>query len=887
MYSDHFFDTTHLLPAPTLAQLKQALHIVPPGASLAVLQKYRKLLIAGGLMLNTGVVSKLICGFIAAGELSSGLRLMKQAVRDMTRFNRALPAPSPSSDVEAVTRPIDVVRTFDRPLASLQRRKETDWVVLYSNVAIAAGYVSVALLSSRTRALVAESRYVDVPRTFDLFEQHSLKPTGAVYDDVVLSLLKNGDLVNANEVLLEKAGIGHGTTTTTCLALLDGMRQFGGNKFMEAKILLDRKVHVNKGETTEVPGRYLHENVVVLNRMMSIRIERRDIDAALELLDFYDLETLPFDLALPVAQPPPADPAPAGLDRSVRPRPDIATFTILVGLSVSLHRFDCALDLFTQSQDLQLGLNEHLVGALVRAITASGDIELAKEFFFGLSAGRARLPNRPLDKIPPFTPTSLVFEALWRGVLRSEGLAGANAVLSKVAEADRFRRSPYASITVTDNMVLSLLEYLTAVSTRTSAVAVNKMCASLIVNINYLTKGGRKPSIEDLNYLLESAWVKERFKSVSKLNYLSRRMEQRPVNPPLALDAPASLSAEPALPLVVPKSGRASPSALSRIQASLASRGVKDNIRTTTLVLRNTEAFQSIDSRWEYLQREVIDRGFKPNYHHFAYIIRAYLLEGDTDGARQVLGRAEQLGCEPHVSWYSILIGGYDRMGKQNLVRQVYAEFTARGMRPDRIMFNTLALGYARRGDVEGVATIIFQMGRSLDFSEQELSDDVILIGLRYRALIQSAQLLAAQLLMRDKLKEGIVFDLALIKILHTTGRWLRNKTNAAKRGGGGRLFMSGEREMDKIIRYHAANLHAARKAHKSSLPSFAKVQLEKMDSFWAARRVGRHRGRSEVGPDGGAMVERTRTMSTVKVRGTPVGTRKRSDRGRRREQSQ
>ena len=881
------FYSVHLLPHPTVSQIKYALRNIPQDAPFELLQKYRKLIIGAGLMKDEEVISDLVCGFVGVGEYSSGLRFMKEAVRVIVKS-------STESDPK-------LSLIFHAPVVALLRKEKFVWVTLFTNVAIVNGTLDTPLLGYRIRSLVQLKRYRDIPYTFDQFQLHRLIPTGNIYDDVVLSLLLNGDLSNAQKVLAEKSDRGFKTTVLTCLALLEGMRQFGGNKAMETKILSDRAMAISEVEGLSTPERIeqqrsqLKGNVVVLNRIMSIRVERGDLDGALKVLDYFNTQNLPFDLALPLVIPPPRR-LPSSDPPIIKPSLDLASFTILIGLSSKFRRLDCALDLFQQSQELRLGTNDYLLAAVIKSLVIAGEVELAKKFFLDLADGTARLPNRPLDKIKPFKPTNRLFEALWWGILRSEGLEGANLILSKFAYYDALpstRLSLFSNITVTDHLVSDLVQYLTKVRNRSSAASTTKMCAELIVRVSKFTKGDRKPSIGDLNALLDVAWQKERFRNSSNERYFARRMEKRPIVLPSSTTAPASslpLSADSPPPLA--PSPSPTPTAVFRIKASLDSRGVKGNIETTELVLRNDRAFQSIESRWEYLQREVIDRGMRPTHLHFAYIIRAYIELGDIFGAKEVLVRAKEAGCDPHVSWYSILIGGCHRLGKPQLARETLDEMRYIGVRPDRLLYNTLALGFARRGNLDGVIAVQRQAQQYLNDSplseSTNLDLDLVYITLRYRALVVASKLFQAQLYIKKVLSTGLVPDLALLKVLQTTGRYLRNKVNAASRrggGSGGRLFESPASRIygaEKIIHYHANNLRDARRLYSKSLKGKGNEELRKFDEFGSGRRK-LVASRVEVplvaeGEQEG-VVYPLKKMTTVKVRGT--SSRKRVRRGR------
>jgi pentatricopeptide repeat protein len=789
------WSTAFTHPPTTRSELLRLLHNVPPSASQAQILSLRRIIFGMGRLDDSAAMGALGRAAVACGLERVGLRLLKESSAAMVRAGRA---------------PQSIAWMFEGVIQQLGNRGRWGWVVSYSSAAMAANALSPTILRSRMRALYEEKRYAETVGAFELYRGMGVEPDGDAYDEVVGAHLLNGNLPAAQEALGAKASKGFGTTVRTCLALLDGMGAFGGNRVMEEKLLNDP---VSK--STLKAQQALRQDPRLLNRIISVRAARGDTTDALAILfDHFNLKSLPFSLALPdLAAPFSLHTIRAG-PRSPywRPSPDIATFTILIGISLRRRRLDSAISLFMQSQEYGLGLNEHLVAALVRTLLVRGDVAGAEQLVFDLPSGAAKLVWRDYSLVA-FEPTALVFEVLIGGVLREKGLQGLSALLNRMVQSRK------SGVEVTEGTVAALVSYLTKHTAGSSKTSTN-----FVVRMQTLTNGLRKPTIKNLNALLELVWRRERFSGAFKGNRRSRTDLARAQLVDIASDDPILRS-----PHVVP-------SAMARIQRSLSDRSITPDRQTSQQVLRNDAHNRSINSMWDLVQTQLVDRGMKPSYHHFTIIMRAYIQLGDTSGARATIQRAVELGVERHVSMYSVLIGGAAKLGQMEVVRSAYAEMQVSGLVPDLTLYAALAMVCARRRDVAGVESIISDASTLLSPPLSPI--DPIFVSILYRALVSSNRLFAAQLLIRRKLAAGLIPDTILIKALARTGKWWRRKTGRVRRGDLSPV-------QRKTGEYYQRNYKRARKAFRRANPREGVGALKRMEGILSKGRKGR-RGRGE-----------------------------------------
>lgn len=806
-------------PPALRSELLRLLDRIPrEGITEAQFRVYRRLLFKMNRLDDSAPVRRLAGIALSCNLEGPGLRLLKESSRLMHRNGR------PRASIAWM---------LEEPIAKLERRKKWAWVVSYSNAAVLVDAVSETILRLRMRALYEAKRFPEIVETFELYERCGIEPDGTAYDELVAAYLLTSELGKAQEVLAEKAKRGFGTTVQTCLALLDGMWAYGGNRVMEDRVL-EEEVSGKRLSTRKA----LRQDVRILNRIMSARAARGEVSDALEVLhEHFDLASLPDLLAIPhtlattPSSPPPPSPPPTVSPPSPkpyywRPVPDIATFTILVGVSLRRGRIDSAFSLFIQSQKLDLGLDEHLVAALVRTLLAYGDVTVAEQVVFDLPRGLAKVPwaQFTCDK---FEPTAMIYEILLGGVLRQKGLQGASELLNRMVKQQRV-------VDVTEGMVAALVSSLTRERDDKLSTSVN-----FVVRIQALTNGQRKPTIRNLNAILELAWRRERFRGAWGSSRRFRNLGRSPKTLPTPVDDPVSPPSPTPTPTPTsedvdpPPPPPPIPTSMSRIRRSLDHRGMLHDRETLQQILRNDQAFDSINSMWDYLQTQLVERGMRPTYHHFTIIMRAYIKLGDVVGARNVIRRAGEMGLEPHVALYSVLIGGAARLGKVEEARLAYRELREKGIKPDRQLYAALAMSCLRRRDLEGVESIIAEAGRRLDPPLDPV--DPVFVAILYRALVTRARFFHAQVLIRKKFRAGLVPDAAIVRSLVRTRRWLRWKS---KRWHGSDWTSL----TTKAVRYLRMNLARAKKLFNKANPRTGLKELTALEAVWAANRVTKGR---------------------------------------------
>ncbi|KAL8289988.1 hypothetical protein RQP46_002927 [Phenoliferia psychrophenolica] len=752
-----------------------------------------------GLLADVGTANTLVFAALSRGFLSLGRQFLRTVLVEMKAADR--PAAS-------------LVAAIEAPMRSLQSWGRWLFVRKLSDLAFAQRVVSHDILRLRMRALYEVGRYPDVVRTFALFAKTGLEPDDRVLDELVCAHLKTGDLAAAHAVLAQKEVRGFPTTERTVLAILDGMRELGGNVSMEHTIL------ANSTPGQLIDKSALRQNVNVLNRIMSIRADRESLQHALRVLEYFNLAALPrplpvaavslssphtkpYQLHIPYDSHPPSHSPPAA---HWRPMPDAATFAILMSIALRRQFPTVSIELFIESQALGLGMHEALVTQLVVSVLVHAGVADAERFVFDLAKGTARLPGVKGYTLRPFEPTPLVYEVLLSGVLHQSGLRGANALLARMSDATKHK------VEVSEGLVASLAKYL-AQDTRGSDPLAR--AADFVAEMNVRTAGVRKPTIANLNELIKSVWRRERFRS-------ARRFAKKPREHSVATV------------------GR-----MRRVRQSLTDREVPNDSGTVQQLLR-TSALDSPEFMWEYINTQVVDRGAKPTRHHMTVIMRAYVKAGDLAGARATFRRALDLGVERHVAFYSVLIGGCARLGTREDVAAVVREMRQEHVVPDRSLYAALAFAACRRRAPKALADVL----REARTTVPRIKIDPVFVMLEYRALIVAGHRLRAQVLVRRRLAMGLIPDQAVSAVLRRSARYTNRKENRMK---------TCSRVELKARRLLRSNITAVRRLNDRATQLGGMKDLEQLETFLALvedRRKGSKKGRRDVGLESAATGE-------------------------------
>lgn len=830
----------------------------PSRQDFLTLRKHAKRL---NVLDDVAFLSRFVLGANRAGYEDVGVRFFRQALKLLVVAKSDPPL-------------ADLQRVAESLLADLITRKRWMAALQISNALLAQNVSTPTLRVQRMQILGGRGRHADAIREFESFSgEKDPPPPPQAFDIAINAHLCRADLGAAQALLAEKARLGMPPTVETYLFLLEGMDVFGGNRPMEDKMLsAGSEEQVRAGETPR-------QDVRILNRLMSVRAARGALRDALAVLDLFDLGGFPRDVidAYRSLHVPPLILPHATDDGIRRPRPDVATVVILVGIALRQQQPDLAERLVVSG--LRTGgivFNDHLAAAIMRIHLVRHDVSAAETFAIKLSTGTARFGH---VELPAHEPSSQVFELLFAGLLRYRGLAGAHACFVRLQEMFD------TEVAVSEGMTLALVDHLSR-----GPISAAGLSSAVLLQVQELTQGKVRPEARHLDVLLRAAWRRDRLHPRTLASAAQRIEDEFPVTaeePESNIEAPpaSSQTATRRLPptprlaytppeaelLVRPDSNSGIASSASRLRESLADRDVRHTRDTVRHIIRNDHLLRFIDAKWDYLQTQVVDLGIRPSYHHVTVLMRAYLRLGDARGADNVLRYAiEELGLEPHVAYFSTLISGLARLGKYNSAARVYADFRASGLEPDRNLFAALAMSYARRRDVAAVERVLSEMRSYIrthapppQIQAQALRTaaasnsttrippalsmpydpllDAVFVNILYRAQTSSGLYLAAQDQVMTSLKRGMVPDLILLKSVQRTRKWIRHKENQLERSGGQVIHTGGHHaetdlrrdQLAELKKRNAAVVSRIRKMVQRMTPPVERKELRDLETYW------------------------------------------------------
>ncbi|KAK4057917.1 hypothetical protein OIO90_001136 [Microbotryomycetes sp. JL221] len=739
----------------------------------------RQQIVRLGLLTNQTIIRLLATTAIKHGHNLFALSLIRQSKLAVARL-----APALQPSVQA-----DLIRTFESATSLLCSLHKWHHVVsltdLVANLTSPTSMWTLYLIKSRMRAMYHSQRFLDCIDTFHLFTQSNIEPDGDGFDDLIGAHLLAGHLEQAQIILEQKQRLGFPTTTRTVLNLIDGMWLYGGNKPMEDKVLYECSQQDLRN------GQALSQDVRVLHRIMSVRASRGMYEDALDVLTFFQLDgtTNLGRTVKRLCSTQLVTKLESTQSTAFRPRVDVNTIVILIGISSRLDQFDVAKQLFVDGVKFGLNLNDNVVTAYIKVLITEGQVEDAVKFFNQLTKGEATVYDsnaRCHIKLPVFqrSRSKLINETLFSAILAQRGPARATQFLADVAATPDHSQAEHTYLSrsergpiLTQGMLSSLVDWVTRHRQLGS-----KATAQLVTRMYEMTTGSMNVTMKDYNRLLAVAWREE-----TKLRQTIQGKKR---------DLPLSDKASQAMSNHVVEQGFV-PDRTTMLNELRLRSSMIDGATAQFQHPRQTPA-----ELWDFVQTSLIDRGMRPTARHMTTIILAYIQLGDGVGAEKVLDKAlTLLDVKPHVSMFTALINGLSKLGHKDRAFRVYRrmklEFLSNNrpvmksstkvsdLKPDRQLFATLCMLCVRQRDVEGVEFVwdeaekVLESSSTLSSSQPPVKLDPIFVSIMYRALSMDDQIEKAQQMINSKLDQsGFVPDRVLLKVLDRTTRWAKAKLN-------------------------------------------------------------------------------------------------------------
>ncbi|KAF7320442.1 hypothetical protein MKEN_00829100 [Mycena kentingensis (nom. inval.)] len=602
------------------------------------------------------------------------------------------------------------------------------------------------LLDWRARSLLEQQKFTQLYAIPQLYQDNNLIPSRRTWHLVLSGYIRNHDLAGAKECMLRMTAVGCPPDHSTD-ALVSTLYQNIGPDERVKQRGIDALGNIPTRTATHM-----------MNSLMNLRLKIYDIDEVNYLLSSYDQSLVaPLSALLSAADVRSnSDPGKTRTAFPVQVVPDAITFAMFIDFFAHLHDLPRCLAVVEQMRLSGVEPNRRVVSSLMRAYFLAGQ--------GGAAVSICRLPR---DHVVPFETTSLgpptrqVFNYLLRGILDSNGLAGARSVL-RLMRANHVRPDSQTTQIIASHMHRAqraqprvLMRMVRRFSPRFTMQEAHVILSSTLRFQKYLADGvgwdNASAKVSRTRHLRENDYPEEAMASVGSL-----------------FDPLAGLQ----LPIRARHRG-----SFRAIQQSLLARGIKSDRATIALRIRHDAVIQGDMDSAAAVFDEMLARGLYPTRHHFSALMEGYVKAGNFDSATQVMRASARASFQPDVVMFTILIVGYARQREPQMALNVFKRMVAAGIKPDVPAIDAVASAFFHAGAYEmcyRVLTTLWPHVSPLpaDINRASLKSAVVY----FRSLHDRGQMPTMSEETRQKLAQDIHC------LAREWGRWVRDHPQLRRR---------------------------------------------------------------------------------------------------------
>ncbi|OCH95758.1 hypothetical protein OBBRIDRAFT_822688 [Obba rivulosa] len=546
---------------------------------------------------------------------------------------------------------------------------------------------TVRLLNWYTRALVEGQSFkelVDVPL---IFKEEGLRPDRRTYHWLISGFLRNRDLTMAKRFLTEMQAAGFPVDSSTHALIASVYRALGPDETVRNRALL------------ALPGADERNRTIILNSLIHMSIEMRDVQGALRYLSLFK-----GGLSEPGQSqdggahtiPDVGEPAPL----------DSATFTMLLNHFANDGNLERAMQVLQWMHNMNVPPDSGVVAALIRVYHAAGQTSTAIALVADM-CDESAVPRADLHHMgmipgiqgrPALLPQWVsiktpVLNALLEVVLESRGM---NVGLLVLRMFRRLNLWP-------DEYTLEIfVQYLVYSKIRPREV------------MRFLTRLYSRrltPSLRHLHTLMkalifeERQWLRRRGTTAT----IASVADQYPASKMERIFSGVAQDADPSAGLEIPL--KLSYRALIRpLLRSLLARGIRSDRATWAQRIEHDAVVKGNLEMAKQSFEDMISRGLHPNAYHYAALMEGYTQAGDIQGAIETMETAAAAGIKPTVYMHTILIVGYARLGKPREALLAFERMYNSGVDPDIPAIHSVVWAYAAAGEVNIASRMLVEV---------------------------------------------------------------------------------------------------------------------------------------------------------------------------------
>ncbi|EMD42191.1 hypothetical protein CERSUDRAFT_32903, partial [Gelatoporia subvermispora B] len=214
------------------------------------------------------------------------------------------------------------------------------------------------LLNWYARALIEVKQFKELEDVPLIFKEEGLRPDRRTYHLLISGFLRNRDVVKARHFLTEMQAAGFTVDSTTHALIASVYRALGPDKTVRSRAL------------QALPGADERTKTVILNSLILMALEMRDIQGALQYLSL-------FKGGPPGSGESPDDGEDPAPDAGNSAPLDATTFTMFLNYFARDGNVERAMQVIQWMQDLNVAVDDGVAAALVRVYHAAGQTSTA------------------------------------------------------------------------------------------------------------------------------------------------------------------------------------------------------------------------------------------------------------------------------------------------------------------------------------------------------------------------------------------------------------------------------------------------------------------------------------------------------------------------------
>lgn len=538
------------------------------------------------------------------------------------------------------------------------------------------------LLNWRARALLETQHYTGLNAIYDLFKLNNLQPTRRTHHLVLSGYIRNHDLAGARECLrvMKVAGYPPDHSTHALIATL--YQTIGPDE------------QVKETGIRSLPHIHTRAATHMMNSLMQLRLRIFDLDEVFNLLSAFDQRKVgPLALMLAASR--------TRHDETVQNpgrhreyptivEPDAVTFAMFIDYFADLRELPHFLSVLDHMLLAGIEPTMRTATSMIRAYFLAGHggpaVHMIASMCNPATTSPALFQNvpspdghaLPFDVAPLGPPTRALFNYFLRGVLSTNGLAGAHTVLRLM------RRNGVKPDSKTSEIITSHTQRVERAQPR--------------ILMRMIRRHSPRFTLQEAHIVLASTLRYQKF-LVDGVGWdvVAARFSR-------ARTARGKLYSDEAITTVQPKFDPLAGMRLPRrarqrgtfraIEQSLVDRGIKSDRATIALRIRHDAVVKGdMNSATEVFQA-MLARGLHPNQYHYSALMEGFVKAGDFESAVDVMKAASKARFEPDVVMFTILIVGYARRKDPDMALRIFRRMVSAGIKPDVPVIDAVASAF-------------------------------------------------------------------------------------------------------------------------------------------------------------------------------------------------